>query len=442
MVTALAPTRTPPPQSFVARVTLGGDTFRFRLYARPLALGPGRTIQYHWVNSSQLRITRGRRAADPANFRNCVGHWWRAVQTQGLGRDPTQVRHLLLATGYALFSGGKSLQHVYRDAYLAPRATAPEEASLPRAAGERIQAVVRSRDREQVRAALDEVLGRVDIPAGEAVVMRQTCDGILAHGVDLVREQGEDGLAEFLGMLDAWCAKRRKKGGQGWLRRFLDAFAYEAKVSFYRCYANAWIDLIPWLRRHRGLDDLGERFLRFWHMQNQPRELPDGRVIPDVFSGQVLALHPLSGFFMKDPALCAIAGRFFGSDAYERVMGDGRAEACAEYWDLIGAVLTAAHLYRQALDEQGQQRGSRQRSGGDREATVSEGNRSPAGLLEEFAAARHLRCRGCAGALRVRHYGPAASDPDVAEIHFTCGSCGAPACHNIGREELQRALLP
>jgi hypothetical protein len=436
-------TRPSPPQSLVASITLGGDDFPFRLYTRPLVLGPGRTVQYSWMDSTQFRITRSRRAWDPANFRNCVGHWWRAMQLQGLGRDPDQIRHLLLATTYALVSGGKALQHVYRDAYLAPRATSPEEVSLPDAARRRIRAVVLSRDRERVGAMLDEVLGRVDIAPREAALMSRTCSGILEHGLELVLRRGDDGLAEFVGRFDAWSAKIRRRGGRGWLRLFLDALSYETKISFYRCYSNVWIDLIPWLRRHRGLDEVGERFLRFWHMQNQPLELPDGRVIPDVFGGQVLALHPLSGFVMKDPGLCAVAGRFFGSDACARVMANGRAEDCAEYWDLLGAILTAAHLYRQALDEQGQQRGVRSRNSGNGEPSVTAAEtRSPAGLLEEFAASRGLLCRHCGGALRVRRYGPTASDPDVAEIHFLCRACGKPARHHVGRAELEQALLP
>ena len=91
--------------------------------------------------------------------------------------------------------------------------------------------------------------------------------------------------------------------------------------------------------------------------------------IPDVFTGQVLGLHPLSGFFMKDPALCAIAGRFLTCERYDEVMKEGRSENCPQYWDLIGAVLSAANLYRMALDNQGQQRAIHRRGshhwGGD-----------------------------------------------------------------------------
>jgi hypothetical protein len=431
-----------PPQSLVATVTLGGDDFPFRLCTRPLALGSGQTIQYFWMDSSAFRISQSRRAADPGNFRNCLGHWWRSLQLQGLAREPLQLRRLLLSTSYALVSASKGLQQVYRDAYIAPRATDPIEASLPEVARDRIQAVVQSQDLEQVRQALNEALGGVDIVAEELTVMRQTCEGILSHGVELVQQRGEDGLEEFLGRFDAWCAKRRRKGGQGWLRRFLNAIAYECKSSFYRCYSEVWIDLIPWLRQHRALDDLSERFLRYWHRQGQSPEQSHNRGIPDVLRGQVLALHPLSGFFMKDPALCAIAGRFFGSKAYERMMVKRRAKSCAEYWDLLGAILTAAYLYRQALDEQEQRRGSHLRSGQDGEwKDPAPRNRSAEGLLEEFAASRDLRCPSCGGSLRVQRYERAADDVEAADVHFSCGTCASQLCHRIGRAELERDLL-
>jgi hypothetical protein len=379
---------------------------------------------------------------DPADFRNCVGHWWRAMQSLGLGRDPIQVGHLLLATSYALVSRGNALQHVYHDAHLAPGATDPREQSLPDPIRSRIRAMVGSRDTDRVRGELDDLLGRADVPVEQGPAMRHTLDGILRHGIELVQERGNDGLLEFLGLFDAWCAKRRKKGGQGWLRRFLDLFSYECKVSFYRCYANAWIDLIPWLRQHRDLDETSERFLRVWHMQNQPIERPDGRVVPDVFGGQVLGLHPLSGFFMMDPALCAVAGRFFRSDAYERVMVQGRADTCPEYWDLIGAILTAAGLYRQALDRQAERRGVHQRNSDDPDlACVTDGGRSESGLLEEFAAGLGLRCAPCGGELVSRSFDPGDAKDDGFDAEFTCRDCGHESRHRIVRHDLEEWLL-
>src|SRR4051794_37791594 len=96
-------------------------------------------------------------------------------------------------------------------------------------------------------------------------------------------------------------------------------------------------------------------------MQNQPEERADGSVRADVFGGQVLSLHPLSGFFMLDPALCAVAGKFFASDAYDLTFGQRQGDSCKEYWDLIGAIIMAAHLYKQAADEQAQRRDYRDR---------------------------------------------------------------------------------
>src|SRR5262249_2379291 len=97
----------------------------------PLRLGPSGTVTYYWMDSSQFRIARGRRARDPANFRNCVTHWWLAMRSLGLAGDPIQVAHLILAISYALVSRSNAMQNVYRDAYLAPDSTRPAEQSLP-----------------------------------------------------------------------------------------------------------------------------------------------------------------------------------------------------------------------------------------------------------------------------------------------------------------------
>jgi hypothetical protein len=71
-----------------------------------------------------------------------------------------------------------------------------------------------------------------------------------------------------------WLKKLRKRGGQDRTRLFINMFSYECKVSFYLCYACAWLGLIPWLVANQGLDPMTERFLRFWHYQNQPTEDP------------------------------------------------------------------------------------------------------------------------------------------------------------------------
>jgi hypothetical protein len=434
-----APHRT---QHLDAAVRVRGTDFTFHLLTRPLGLGPGLTARYYWMDSSGFRVARGRRGCDPANFRNCVGHWWAAMRSLGLGDDPDQVRHLLLATSYALISRGNALQRVYRDAHLRPGATDPTGRSLPDPVRDRIRQAVLARDPRPVREVLDELLGWHRPTDDQAALTARVLDGVLGHGVDLVHRRGGDGLHEFLGRVDEWFLVRMKKGGGGLLRPFLRRFAYECKVAFHRCYANAWVDLIPWLQEHRGLDRLSERFLRFWHVQTQPAERPDGTVEPDAFRGHVLALHPLSGFFMKDPALMSVAGRFFGTDAYDRAFARGQAATCGEYWDLVGAVLTAAALYRQALDEQDDRRGVRVRAAGDlgRAAAPAEG-RPATGLIEEFAEHLGLRCPGCHGGLSAAEPDPSDLTPEGLTVALTCRRCGAGSRHVLDPDDLDRWLL-
>jgi hypothetical protein len=367
------------------------------------------------------------------NYRSCVGHWWQAMQVSGWSDDADQIRHLLLAECYALVGADKGLQHVYRDAHLAAKATQPEERSLSDDVRARLRALVRDRDARKVGEELDYVLGAWTTPPAEERAVHQAIDGILDHGVQFVRANGADGLHQFIGTFDAWCAKTRRRGGDPFGRRMLDGIAYLSKCSFYLCYSNAWISLISWLREHQDLDDASERFLRFWQMQQQPAD--EACAVGDVFRGQVLGLHPLSGFFMQDPGLCAVAGRFFASDAYDRVFDQGQAD-CGEYWDLVGAILTAAHLYRQALDEQQQKRAVRERPGAEHVASAAPVERSIAGLLEEYAAAKGLRCPSCHGGVSLGEYRNDEAD-GVCQADFSCRACSRRIPFLIKEDELK-----
>jgi hypothetical protein len=419
-------------ESFDASVSLGGHEFTFRLHTRPLALGREVSVQYYWMDSTGFRITRSRRAADPVNFRNCVGHWWAAMQAAQLDRDEDQIRHLIMATSFGLISGGKAMQQVFRDAHLAEGATAPEEQSLPEEVQKHVRAVVDSRDRQRVRQELDEIL-RAEVPDDDDLLtLSQTFDGLLKKGVEWVRSRGNDGLEEFLALFDAWSTKHRKKGGRDGLRRFLNLFAYQCKISFYLTYANAWISLIPWLQQHRGLDDVSERFLRMWHMQNQPIEQSNGIVLPDVFCGQVLSLHPLSGFFMKDPALCAAVGPFFTSPRYAEALAGG----LPEYWEMVGAILTAARLYRQAADRQANLRGLRSRGGAAVEGVAAaEG----AEALRDFAESQKIACPFCNKPAHFVRCFPA-GDADQFRMEYTCRRCNLPVEAVFERDTLERWL--
>src|SRR5438067_1955533 len=86
-------------ESLTVPIRLRGQDFTFKLFTRPLRLGPYGTIRYYWMDSSQLRAALASDAA-AANFRNCVGHWWAAMQAAGLGDDPEQQAHLVTALCY------------------------------------------------------------------------------------------------------------------------------------------------------------------------------------------------------------------------------------------------------------------------------------------------------------------------------------------------------
>ena len=472
--------RTRPPECVTAKITLQGQTFPFRLYTRRLPLGDYGTIHYYWMPAPEFHSLTPK--STTANFRSCLGHWKAAMQTCGLWEDIEQQVTYLLAASYPLVCRSKSLQKIYRDAFLDPTRVSYAATGLPEEARQRIQQVVDARDRFGLQRELDQVLGRYHAPAGMLPRLQEAFRRWVGHGLVLMREHGQDGVSKYLEEVRTWLNRFRKKGGDPWVRRFIDMYSYEAKVSFYTCFANTWIGLLPWLKEHRALDQLSERFLRLWHNQNQPIEIPPGRTpgglyyptggqaigfpstgtpeavrqvitwqtpqsepqfIPDVFSGQVLSLHPLSSFFMKDPALCAIAGRFLSSDSFEEVMSRGRSENHPMYWQLIGAILTAAHSYRNALDSQAQQRGVRYR-GGNAVETIGTGPEPEGGaeasLIEDFAVAQGKSCPECGGSLRLDTLFPAESDSAHFSVGYRCRSCQRAVPIEYRRSDLEDFL--
>jgi hypothetical protein len=424
---------------FTATVQHGGHDFPFELCTRELRLSPEQSINYAWMDSTAFRITKNQRGRDHTNVRSILSHWWATRQSCGWHRDPHEIYDLLLAANYAALSGGKTTHQVFRDAHLRAGRTALVNVSLPGEVNLRIRDVVRSRDCDRVGAEFDLILGVPEkISTICSKVMQQTFEGILALGFDLFRERDAAGVWEFMGKVDAWVAAKRKKGNQGWLRTFLNRFAYECKVAFYTSYTNAWIDIIPVLRQDHGLDPVGERFVRFWHSQYQPIELANGTVIPDVFRGQVLALHPLSGYFMQDPALLTVAGRFFGTDAHDRVFVDGDSNV-PEYWELVGAILTAGHQYRQAFERQEARRGARF-SKSDEGATTALSSEESAtlGMLDDYAMGRGFRCSNskCQGGLRLESVAGVAEDAETCSASFVCVECRHPVSKTISYADL------
>jgi hypothetical protein len=410
------------------------------------------------MDSRQFRTLASYHSA--ANYRSCLSHW---LATHPCGRSLNDDAHFIFAQTHGLFCTSKAMQNIYRDAYLAPLDLKDDPPSLPDDDQARIREIVRSRDRARVKDELDRVLERTVPPSTILPLLQIACRNWIGKGVSLWRRKGEQGLRQYLGEVSYWLEKLRKKGGNQWVRYFLNLFVYEAKISFYACFANAWIDILPVLRRDHGLDVVSERFMRVWHNQNQPIEIPHGRTasglvypthirhdfllagsdgrietrsllvpterigpihVPDVFSGQVLSLHPLSAIFMRDPALCATAERLFAAADFETIQANG----LAEYWDFVGAILTAAHLYRNAADRQANDRGLGRRMQHIELIHTVDDAVSQGQLLEELASAQAILCSNsaCNRPLRFVDY-DRPDDQGPIHVVFQCSSCEKPA---------------
>src|SRR4051794_7403939 len=95
----------------------GNRTFSFELLRRTISLGDAGPIAYHWMDSRQFR----RRCLGP-NFRACVDSWWADAEMAGeAGLDENRI-NLVLAECFPLVSTARSLQDIYVDAQLHPKA--------------------------------------------------------------------------------------------------------------------------------------------------------------------------------------------------------------------------------------------------------------------------------------------------------------------------------
>jgi hypothetical protein len=446
-----------PLRRLTATLVRGGHEFPFVLCHRPINLGSAGTVDYYWLDSRQLRAMDSEEGFN--NFVNCVGHWWAVTVQEGLGSDPTSREHLFLARSYSLVSKQKSLQHVVRDAYLPP-AFDWQQISLPDEDKQRIDRVVQSHDRSELKREIDRALGLAVLTYNDWRDLSFAFAGIMDHVTKTMHQDGFEGLVTSEGKLEAYFTKWRKRGDAPFMRMLIDQLAYACKASFNLTYWNLWLSLIPWLRRHKGLDPTSERFLRLWHRQNQHDELanrpsliiknktagpmlaePGVHYLPDVFSGQILSLHPLSAIIMKDPALLEIVGRFVASPQYDCVARTRQADDCPLYWEFIGAILTAANLYRVASETARSKRGTIC-YGGEATSQVAGNSSLPliAPAFEEHAAAYDWRCL-CGGRLTYVVHREASDEPSSVLVNYRCALCRADSERLIHRAEFAQILL-
>ena len=337
---------------------------------------PGRSATTGWTAGSSEDAIRDRTTAQ------CVNSWWADVEMAGDTDHPENLFNLVLAESFPLVNTARSLQDVYLDAHLHDTADReilhdPDDRqggislrldSLPQEEIRRLHDLVGRHSMASVRAELEGLfLGPLPSEAEMPGCARAT-EIWASNGAVAFKTGGWDALRSYVHTeLRPWLSQYRKRGGDDRTRIFINMFSYECKVAFYLCYANAWIGLIRSLVDRHGLDPMSERFLRLWHHQNQPIEDPaaPGGVHPDVFFGQILALHPLSAIVHAEPSYLQAIGGWIGHPDYDVLNQRGRVGDCPAYWDMVAAILIAAHEYRRSHERWDERRGVREISGGE-----------------------------------------------------------------------------
>jgi hypothetical protein len=444
-----------------------GRSYPFFLEHQTIELGPAGTIDYYYMPSSALRAKDSKKGV--TNFRSILDFYWCILESAGIDGDE-QIADYLLATSYALLGTDKSVQKIYRDSFLKRRSFRPDKLSLPEDTRKHIQDLIAGRRKEAVRQELAKVLEATQLTEEDEIASSVAMENWLGCGIDHYRRNGHAGVIEWLRDLDHWYKKFRKRSPQR-VQTFLRVFAYEAKVSFYHKYTNFWISVLQWLQRHQALDLPSRRFLSLWHNQNQRGEiehaaaaigvksqhgnmtktgpfggrLVDGgtrEVIPDVFCGQVLALHPLSWILLDRPELCQMVGRFLTSPNFDQAMEAGEVDDFAEYWEMVEAVLIAAHLYQ--LVHLSQESSRRQPTAG---LTIVPETQAPPGgelltpdaHLREYVESLEDRC-ACGGKYVLGNGTLPPARNHKVEIPVICKSCKRRSQIKATQHDMERFL--
>lgn len=441
---------------------LCGQRFPFYLEHQQFELGVAGPVVYYYMPVSPLRGNDPNR--EISNFHSCLEHFWCVAEQAGYGDDWDQQRDYVLASSYELVRTDKAVQRIFRDAFLRPRSFRPENLKLSDDVRERIQSVVASRDKEAVRQEMARAFQAVQLSREEEVAASAAMDQWLNAGVERFRSDGGEGLQTWLKDVEYWYNSFRRRSNLR-VQSFLRVFAYEAKVSFYHKYANFWISLLPWLVEHFGLDETSKRFMGIWHNQNQRVEiyhgsmssgtaaevgreilLPDGagndqrfggrlmdrgtvEVVPDVFCGQVLALHPLSWILLARPELRELVGSCIAAPRFDDALVSGRVDEFPEYWQMVEAILTAAYLYQVAREGNESRRNKRPLGG--MEISVANVSTEPGPLTEyshlrEYVDALNEKCP-CGGKYEYANSELPVADGKTVTVSVICGSCGLPS---------------
>lgn len=424
-------------QKLKIAVPMAGREFEFELWHRVLTLGEAGNVTYYWMDSSQFRGGLDQPEEALRNLQNCLGIWWRAAKAAKVSKESGQICQFLLASCYPMFARNKSLQQIFHDAFLRRE----REEADPDDEQQSREALKNTLSDLQLEVTLKALLGGSALTPDEIAVCSVAIQFILDDGVSSFRADQQRGTIDFLAKVNSWSKNVRQRGRHAMRRLCLNQLAYSAKVSFYGCYAQAWIHIVQELER-RGLDEISSRFLRFWHWQNPSTEYPDGSRKPHAFGGQVLALHPLSGFFMHSPALLEVAGEFFGGISNKEFDLEGYGTR-PEYRSLLNAILIAANRYDSARQTQTDRLPQRSKislaqSGLEPIAVADPETPSLLDALKECLEAQGERCWKCDGALSCVSYDVSTN---TAVVQARCLQCGTDCSVGISVESFRRTFF-
>jgi hypothetical protein len=467
-----------------ARVYFNGIAYDFQLTREIIDLPDGRRIDYWSLSGAGLRERGGGR-----NGLAVVESWWAAMYAaSAAGPDELDLEHYLLARAHLALAHGHASLRVYDVPHLGPRTCREYSVDVDEIAELRAGMVetvgsggggggggeddghtfvqrelerlfLRREGRQDGGTQRDELLphdpfGGLPV-RGEAGVYHKALALWLHYGKELAYRYGRIGVERWLDVVTAELRKyqgrsaaKLKRGTGGRVRRFASMFALECASRFHVCLANAWVELIPWLRAHEGLDPLSERFM--WQMHAVTVGVGGGGDRGPL-CGYPLALHPAGRFLLGRPEYLEKVVRWLEDPAFEAACEGGAAAASPTYQECCTAFLCAAREYdrcRRYDEGEGRpQRNERAVAAGRREpglAPDGQGRGAGAGrdrheaadevldrdthervreIFDELAGEADVRCQGGCGRRPVFDRLARASATE-AEATFSCGPCG------------------
>jgi hypothetical protein len=374
-------------------------------------------IDYYWMNTIAFR-----RGDAGANFRPIVDLWWASMHANGKQPDKHDLANLVFAESFPLVNTSRGRQKVFLDAIVSKNVSSWN--SLPLEERESLRKLVCARDPNAIRAKIKDLFVREGIPETLKRAYNEAAGRWIVNGSVAFKKSGATGLRRWVNEeLGPILGKYRKAGNRGGsqtnLRLFVNAWAYECKVGFYTCYANAWVCLLEELERN-GLDAASSRCMRLWHSQN-PNDTGE-----DVFKGQVLALNPLSREVMQKPEHLAALWKWLTLAANGHTESTDFASVSKEYLEVVVAILAAATEYRNNWDLANEARnlkGQGATATGTAEKPT-ETELSPK-AFQNYAEYRELSCLFCRVALKYKSYTKKDVDGDsVVLATYKCPSCG------------------